>query len=109
MANVSTSTVIAVWSEGNTNGKRRKCVIADLSGTFTAGGSTNKILATAFGLTKIESCSNGVLDDNSLIYILAPSNDGSYLMVTRVQEATGVPLDITVTSPRKLRVEVAGY
>jgi hypothetical protein len=99
--------------EQTPTGKRRRCIIADLAGTFTAGGTTNKILASAFGLTKIESCGMGVLDDNSAAYFLVPSYDGTLLCAIALTQATDANrsdvADITVTSPRKLRVEVHGY
>jgi len=55
----------------------------------------------------------GVLDDNSAAYFLVPSYDGTLLCAIALTQATDANrsdvADITVTSPRKLRVEVHGY
>lgn len=114
MADVTTSTFIKGWTRGGVNGKRQRVVMADLVGTFTAGTTANKILATAFqGLKVIEEVITAVADDNSKLYVLTPAYDGSYLLhmdVVNVTDATkNSPGDVTVTSPRKMRVVVAGY
>ncbi len=102
-------TVLRSWTEGGVTGKERKGALVTLNGTWTCGSTANKLLASAMGFTKIESCSNGVLDDNSLVYLLSPAADGTYLVLTQVQAATGIPVDVTVTTPRTLAVEVHGY
>lgn len=115
MADVAASAVTRInsWTRGGTNGRRQKVVQADIAGTFTAGTPTNKIPASIFGLTKVEEVSLGVLDDNSRVHALIPSYDGANILAVDVNQATdanrNIPADITVTSPRKMRVVVAGY
>lgn len=117
MADVAATavTIIRSWTRGGTNGKRQRVMMADIAGTFTAGGTTNRIPATIFpGFKVIEECIGmGVLDDNSRVHLLVPSYDGSLLLAVDMDQATdanrNIPADITVTSPRKIRVVVAGY
>lgn len=113
MADVTTSTYIKGWTRGGTNGKRQRVIVADLAGTFTAGTVANKILATAFGLKVIEEVIAAVADDNSKLYVLVPEYNGAYLLhmdvVNAADASKNSPGDVTVTSPRKMRVTVAGY
>lgn len=62
------------------NGTRR--VQRQLGLTLSSMGSaTNKILASAMGFTKILNSSALVEDDNSAVYLTAPSADGTFLLV----------------------------
>lgn len=110
MADLAASgvTVSASWTAGAVTGKRHveKLVKLVLTGQ---GTTTNKIPASALGLTKIESCSNGVKDDDTKIYPAVPSNDGKNLLLMDVTNATdasrAAPADITAT----IFITVQGY
>lgn len=113
MADVADTAVTIVRSVkvGSSDGRVKRTV--DLAGTFTAGTAANKIKASSLKLRVIEEVTLGVLDDGSKIYPLCPSNDGSHILAMNVENATdatrGTPADITVTSPRKLRLTVIGF
>ncbi len=110
MANLAASgvTVNAAWSEGNVTGKRHVAKLCSmvLSGQ---GTTTNTIPAAAFGLTFIESCTNAVKSDDTVIYPAVPAHDGSAVLLMDVTNATdatrGAPADITGT----LYITVRGY
>lgn len=109
MASLASSavTIDNSFTAGGINGKRQvvlQCTLV-LSGQ---GGNTNKILASAFDLTKIEECSNAIKDDNLLVYVATPAYDGSYLTLvdcTQATDASRIPADITAT----VRITVRGY
>ena len=74
-------TVIDSWLTGSTSGKRNKVRRVKWTGT-TAGGGTNKLVASAFGYTKILRCSSILLDASTkTIYPAVPSADGSEILV----------------------------
>lgn len=109
MADLASSavTVVNSWSNGGVNGKRHVEEIVTLVLTGQ-GDSTDKILATALGFTKIEQCGNAVLDDDSIVYIASPSYDGSHILLvdpTESTDASRVPVAVTGT----VRLFVAGY
>lgn len=91
---VSTNvTVISSWTTGATNGKRNKVRQVKWTST-TAGGGTNKLVASAFGFTKILRCSNILLDSSTKkIYPAMPSADGSQVLVTDPAQATDANRD----------------
>lgn len=115
MADVAASAVTVVHQHhtAGPNGRARVRKVVRLAGTFTAGTTANKIKASIMQLTKIEEVSMGVLDDNSKIYNLCPSADGTMILVQDVVNAADAnkdnPRDITVTSPRVLIFTVVGY
>ena len=81
-------TVLDSWTTGSTNGKRNRCRRVKWTGT-TAGGASNRLLASAFGYTKILRCSNILLDTTTdKIYPAAPSADGSMVLVSLPTNAT---------------------
>jgi hypothetical protein len=74
------------------------------------GGSTNKIVASAFGLTKIESCGNLLDVTNTLVYPAVPNTDGTAILVADAKSGTQAnhcnPADLTIA---ETRIEVHGY
>ena len=95
MANLARSAVVfnGDWSEG----RNKRLFIRDVTMTLTGqGGATNKILASVLGLLKITECRYAIKTDNTIVYGCAPSNDGSFLMLT-VAAAPGTPADVTAT------------
>lgn len=90
MADLSSAnvTVLDSWTTGATNGRRNKCRRVKWTGT-TAGGGTNKLLASAFGFTKILRCSNILLDGSTKeVYPATPSADGSQILVSNTEQGT---------------------
>lgn len=77
----SNVTILESWRTGATNGKRNIVRSVKWTGT-TAGGGTNRLLASSFGFTKIIKCSNILLDATTKsIYLAMPSSDGSEILV----------------------------
>lgn len=80
---------------------------------ITAGGATNTIPATAFGLRVIESCS-GIwpLNDNSIAYGARPSYDGTMIHLSNLEAATDadrmLAADVAIGSGY-LKGEIHGY
>lgn len=101
-------TIRRSWVEGSINGKRHKVLLCDVVLTGQ-GGSTNKILATAFGLTVIESVTAAVKSDDAVIYPAVASTDGSYVLLANLADATDATrvagADITAT----VSLTVKGY
>lgn len=98
MANLAASavTVRETWKEGGTNARKflAKAVTLNLTGQ---GGTTNKIPASLFGMSKIWSIRDAVTDDNNIL-LATPSYDGSYILLLRVgptAAAVFAPADIT--------------
>ncbi len=74
-------TVLDSWLTGSTSSRRNKVKRVKWTGT-TAGGGSNKLLASAFGFTKILRCSNILLDATTKkLYPATPSADGSQVFV----------------------------
>ena len=90
MANLASSnvTTIASWTNGGLNSRRN--IVKQVKWTSTtAGGTSNKLLATSFGLSKILNASNILLDASTKkIYPTAVASDGSYLLVMDPAQAT---------------------
>jgi hypothetical protein len=83
MANLLSSnvTVTSSWLTGSTSGKRNKVRRVKWTST-TAGGGTNRLLASAFGFTRILNCSSILLDASTKkVYPAVPSADGSEILV----------------------------
>jgi hypothetical protein len=81
-------TMVKSWTTGGTTGKRNKVRQVKWTGT-TAGGATNRLLATALGFTKIIRASNILLDSSTKkIYSTVPSSDGLVLYVSAPTDAT---------------------
>lgn len=75
----SNVTVLDAWLTGDTSGKRNTVRRVKWTGT-TAGGYTNKLLATALGFTKILRCTNILLDSaTKKVYPAVPSADGTLI------------------------------
>lgn len=109
MANLASSavTVTRSWEEGDRFGKRQRIVKRVSLALTGQGGSTNKILATALGLSKIETATPLTKSDNSVVHPAAPSADGSYLLVNGISTGalTAAPGDLTGT----FTTEIRGY
>lgn len=91
MPNLASSavTILEVWTEGDTTGKRLvniRCH-ASLNGQGDGGVGTS-IPKTAFGLSRIEKVSNFVLDDLSVIAPAAVTPDGEGILLLDVNNAT---------------------
>jgi len=83
MASLLSTNVVVTdsWLTGSTSGKRNKVRKVKWTGT-TAGGGTNRLLASAFGYTKILNCSSILLNASTKkIYPAVPSADGSEILV----------------------------
>jgi len=110
MADLAASavTIEDSWTAGGISSKRHVEMIATLVLTGQ-GTTTNQILATALGLTKIERCGNAVGDGNDLIYPAVPNYAGTAILLMAVTNATdgtrAAPADITDT----VRIFVSGY
>jgi hypothetical protein len=90
MANLSSAnvTVIEWWYSGGVNGRRNVVKVCKYTGT-TAGGASNQLVASAFGLARVNRCSNIFLDSSTKkVYPAAPSTDGSYIGVTAPTQGT---------------------
>lgn len=98
----SAVTIVRAWSEGGVTGKELSCRQVTLVLT-TQGGATNKIPASVLSLSKIEQASAFTGDADDLIYVAAPSYDGSFLMLKAA--GTNAPADYADT----IRGVVKGY
>ena len=120
MADLVTTAVVRSFTEGGTSGKNRKVIILTFAGALTAGGLTNKLLASAMGFTVIESCSNLLVYTTATgaglrIYPAVPSLDGSMIHTTHSGSATDTEAartaiaDAAVASGESACIEVHGY
>lgn len=98
----SAVSITRVSSETLSNGITlftKACVVT----LTTQGTTTNKILATAFGLSAFEESSSFSKSDNLEVIVPGVSNDRSYLLLKAA--ATNVPADFAGT----YNVYVKGY
>lgn len=97
MAALTSSNVrtIKAWTEGGTNGKRRKVRMVEVFGG-SWGGTSNTMPATAFGLSVVEEASLLYYGANSKYYPLAPNSDGS--TVYAYTSVGGTPADLTLAT-----------
>jgi len=101
MALIAKPTIEDIWSEGNTNGRKFKCVQA-LCVLSAAGATSGDIPASHFGLTKINQVTSArASDDNSVL--LLPSFDGTQIY-SYVAVAPSAPANLSKT----IRVIVRG-
>lgn len=94
MADLAASavTVVNEWYTGRNQDR----VTKQLRLVLTAQGTTtNKILASVLGFTKITYASPAVKSDNTLIVPAAPSIDGTMLLLKAA--GTAAPADLTAT------------
>ena len=118
MANIGAAqvTVIRSWDEGHITLKTgqvvsRKAQFVELdTSAVNAGGTTNLIPATAFGLTVIESCSMGVQNSATVrSFYMAPDWTGANINAYNLENATDAtrmdPVDVTVD----VRLTIKGY
>lgn len=82
------------YNEGGNNGKKFSVIEATVV-LSSMGGTTNKILASAFSLTTISRSTTLVKTDNSAAYLTAPSADGTFLLV--FPTAADTPADVSGT------------
>jgi hypothetical protein len=103
-ANVRT---IKAWTEGAVTGKRRKVRRVEVyNGSW--GGSTNTLLASAFGLSVIEEVTPGLYDSHA--YVAVPTSDGSAISLFATVGAASAPADVTAgDTPNGLYFTVKGY
>lgn len=81
-------TVIDAWKTGGTGTKRNTVKRVKWTST-TAGGDTNKLLASALGFNKILNCSHVLLASSTVkVYPAAPSADGSRINVSAPTQVT---------------------
>ena len=101
-------TIIRSWTENGTNGKNRIGMLAQIA-LATQGSATNKILATSFGLTKIENVQGVVKPQGANnVLLLAPSDSGEYIFLYNPAGVT-TPFDDPVDSVEVLIIEIHGY
>src|SRR5262249_34738727 len=81
------------WKEQHSQPLFNRDVTITLTGQ---GGTTNRILASVFGLLKFTKGGTFVKNDNSAIYVGVPSIDGSMLLLSP-GAAPMVPADVTAT------------
>lgn len=75
----SNVTILNSWTDGTPTGKRNKVRQVKWTST-TAGGASNRLLASALGFTKIIRASNILLDSSTKHCIpTVPSADGTVL------------------------------
>lgn len=105
MANLADSavTVLDSYTDGGISSKRHVVQFVDVVLTGQ-GGTTNKILASNFGLAKIEASDSARYSDNSVIPKISPSYDGTFLLIG--DPATGIPADLTGIT---IRMRISGY
>lgn len=89
MADLASSAVTILRSavEEEDTGHEVKSLMAKVT-IASMGTATNKILATAFGLTTIYSATPFVKSDDTLVYVVAPAADGSFLLLVDGDNAT---------------------
>lgn len=96
----SAVTIRDSWWEGGIPAKKTKVLSVTMVLTGH-GGATNTILASVFGLTTIREVTPVQTDDNSAVYLGAPSYDGTKLFLYDLSGATDAtrdaPADITDT------------
>jgi len=97
----SAVTVRDSWWEGGAP-LTKKTKVKSLTLVLTGhGGATNTILATTLGFTTIREVTLVQTDDDSAVYLGAPSYDGTKLFLYDMSNATDAtrdaPVDITDT------------
>lgn len=123
MANVSSAmvTIVRSWPECGTSGHDRVGMLVRLEETtagIAAGGNSNTIPASAFGLTKVESCGNLLVYTTSTgasvkMYPMAPSFDGAIINAIDVTNATDGNrfnvADVAIATTQRGLMEIHGY
>lgn len=104
---VSNVEILRTHSRTLSNGRimfEKVCRFTSPAGTG-AGGTANKLLASAFGLQTVEECSAGGEDGDVSNFMLAPAADNSYIVYRN--PANGVPIDLGIGL--MVYVTVSGY
>ena len=102
MANAATSNVTTVYSAtfGALNSKRFvKKLVRLTGGTF--GGGTNKIVASAFQLSRLVECSNATTSNDAKTYVAQVAYGGGHILLTdptTATDASRVPADVNLAS-----------
>ena len=123
MANVTSAMVTFVrsWPECGTTGHDRVgmlCRLEDATTGIAAGGNSNTIPASAFGLTKVESCGNLLVYTTSTgasvkMYLMAPNYDGTLIHAIDVTNATDGNrfnvADVAIATTQRGLMEIHGY
>ena len=108
---------------GGSNSKKRKRVVAVIKGAtstssvdtpWTVGAVQADIPASAFGLVKIEDCSNLQVYTTSTgaplrIYSAAPDLAGTSLMLSDSGQTAGAVADVSLTYQESMRITLVGY
>ena len=116
-------TVVASFTFGGTTGKkrvRRTVTIVDATNGMTVGGTAGDIPASAFELTKIESCSNIVAYTTSSgaatrVYPASPDLAGTSILASTGASATDTEAartaiaDVTLSTTESMMLTVEGY
>lgn len=104
MSDIDSSAVTAnrSWTDGGLAQKDRHCIAATVVLTGQ-GTTTNKIPATAFGLSVIEEVSPFIASDDGTGYFATPSYDGTNILL--FEDASDAPADETGT----FKTVVKGY
>lgn len=101
MANLATTdyTVTDSWEEADRVGRLKRLVKEITITTGTAGGGTNKILASTLGFSEIqEVILRGVDNADPGNYLFMPTYDGSEIIAINLEQGTdanrGDPADV---------------
>ena len=101
MADLAKSAVVIrdSWWEGGAPLTKKTKVLKCTVTTASMGTTTNKLLATAFGLTEIRETTPWQKDDNTIGTMAIPSYDGSMVLLYDLSNATDAtrdaPVDLT--------------
>lgn len=119
-------TIVSSFYFGGPTGKKRKLITATIydpaatSGGWTIGGTEGDILATTFGLKKIEWCSNVAVTTTAtgattVILPAVPSLLGTGVLLTNAGSATDTAAarnaiaDYTLATTNTFQITVVGY
>lgn len=95
MANLAASAVVAALYKPFAGMAGKDLEFVDATVTLaTMGSATNKVLASAFGLTKVVAVFNVVKSDETRL-IATPSFDGSYIQLMDPVNATNLGADFS--------------
>lgn len=99
MADLTSANVrlIKEWVEGELHGKRRIAKHVEVHGV-TVGGTSNKIVATAFGLRVIEEITPLYNGTSAASIAAVPDNDGSEVYLYTALDNATAPADVTMAA-----------
>lgn len=89
-------TILNSWTEGSVNGKRHTALEVQAAITSAgSGASSNKIPASAFGMSTIIEVSSAVNDANSSVLTASPNYADTEILLSAGNSAT--PTSVTGT------------